>query len=157
MHREVQGGNGKNTNHKYPKNNIITQDASTNTNNRITVTQDAPTNRSNRINKGTDSYFELFLKSLRDHIARLENQLKDKQFIIEELIRKIYQSFCNYSVANSNLVDAQKYHTKCTENDFVNFAKHSVKNSIDLNSGNSSKDFTITSSSSHKKLQKQQH
>ena len=119
MHREVQGCNNKNINHRYPKNNTIAQDASTNTSNRITVTQDAPINRSNRINKGTDSYFELFLKSLRDHIASLENQLKDKQFVTEELLRKIYQTFCNYTVANSNLVDEQKYHTKYTENDFV--------------------------------------
>ena len=50
--------------------------------NRITVTQDAPTNTSNHIDKGADSYFERVLKSLKEHI--LENQLKDKQYIIEE-------------------------------------------------------------------------
>ena len=60
----------------------VTQDASTNTSNRITVTQDAPTNTSNHIDKGTDSYFERVLKSLTEHI--LENQLKDKQYIIKE-------------------------------------------------------------------------
>ena len=32
----------------------------------------------------------------------------------------------------------------------VNFVKDNIKNSIDLNSGNSTKDFTITPSSSHR-------
>ena len=35
-------------------------------------------------------------------------------------------------------------------NDSVNFVKDSIKNSIDLSSGNRAKDFTITSCSSHK-------
>ena len=35
-------------------------------------------------------------------------------------------------------------------NDSVNFVQDNIKNSIDLNSGNSTKDFTITPSSSHK-------
>ena len=35
-------------------------------------------------------------------------------------------------------------------NDSVNFVKDNIKNSIDLNSENSTKDFTITPSSSHK-------
>ena len=58
--------------------------------NRITVTQDALTNTSNRFDKGSDSYFELILKSLKDHNASLKNQLKDKQYIIQELLRKSY-------------------------------------------------------------------
>ena len=142
MHRDVQGNNDKKMNRTYLENFIVTQDASTNMSNRITVTQDASTNASNRIDKGTDSHFELVLKSLKNHIASLENQLK-----------------FNYTVSNSNLIDAQKYHTKYTENamipssnanESVNFVKDNIKNSIDLNSGNSTKDFTITSSSSHK-------
>ena len=44
---------------------------------------------------------------------------------------------------------------KYTENDSVNFVKDNIKNSIDLNSGKNTKDFTITSSSSHKMLQQQ--
>ena len=61
--------------------------------------------------------------------------------------------------ANGNLKNAQKYHTKYTENpmisssnvnDSVNFVKDNIKNSIDLNSENSTKDFTITPSSSRK-------
>ena len=138
MHRDVQGDNDKKMNRTYLKNFIVIQDASTNMSNRITVTQDASTNASNRIDKGTDSHFELVLKSLKNHIASLENQLK-----------------FNYTVSNSNLIDAQKYHTKYTENamipssnanESVNFVKDNIKNSIDLNSGNSTKDFTITSS-----------
>ena len=35
-------------------------------------------------------------------------------------------------------------------NDSVNFVQDNIKNSIDLNSGNSTKDFTIAPSSSHK-------
>ena len=35
-------------------------------------------------------------------------------------------------------------------NDSVNFVEDNIKNNIDLNSGNSTKDFTITPSSSHK-------
>ena len=35
-------------------------------------------------------------------------------------------------------------------NDSVNFVKDNIKNSIDLNSSNNAKDFTITPSSSHK-------
>ena len=50
--------------------------------NRITVTQDALTNTSNRFDKGSDSYFELILKSLKDHNASLKNQLKDKQTLL---------------------------------------------------------------------------
>ena len=41
--------------------------------------------------------------------------------------------------------------------DSVNFVNDNIKNSIDLDSEFSTKDLTITSSSSHKKLQKQQH
>ena len=52
-------------------------------------------------------------------------------------------------------MDAQKYRTKYTENDSVNFVKDNIKNSTDLNSSNSTKDFTIISSSSHKKIQQQ--
>ena len=63
----------------------VKQDASTNASNHITVTQDAATGESNRIDKGTDSYFELVLRSLTDHIVSLENELKNKQYIIEEL------------------------------------------------------------------------
>ena len=127
--------------------------------NRVTVTQDASTSASNHVEKGSDSYLELILKSLKDHTVSLENQLRDKQYIIEELLKKSYQSSCNCTVANSNLINAQKYHTKYTENpmipssnvnDSVSFVKDNIKNSIDLNSGNSTKDFTITPSSSHK-------
>ena len=50
--------------------------------NRITVTQDALTNTSNRIDKGSNSYFQLILKSLKDHNASLKNQLKDKQTLL---------------------------------------------------------------------------
>ena len=88
MHRDVQGDNDKNTNRTNPKNITITHDASTNTSNLITVTQDAPTNTSNCIDKGTDSYFELVLKSLKNHIFSLENQFKDKQYIIQELLKE---------------------------------------------------------------------
>ena len=35
-------------------------------------------------------------------------------------------------------------------NDSVNFVEDNIKNNIDLNSGNSTKDFTITPPSSHK-------
>ena len=35
-------------------------------------------------------------------------------------------------------------------NDSVNFVQDNIKNSIDLNSGNSTKDFTIAPSRSHK-------
>ena len=159
VHKNMQGDNGKNTNNAYPKNITVIQDTSTNTSNRVTVTQDASTSASNRVDKGTDSYLELILKSLRDHIVSLENQLRDKQYIIEELLKKSYQSSCNCTVANSNLINAQKYHTKYTENpmisssnvnDSVNFVKDNIKNSIDLNSESSTKDFTITPSSSHK-------
>ena len=68
----MQEDNGKNTNSAYPKN--------------ITVKQDASTNTSNRV---TDSYFELVLKSLKDHIVSLENQLRNKQYIIEEFLKKL--------------------------------------------------------------------
>ena len=54
MHRDVQGGNVKNSNITYPKKMTVTQDTSTNTNNRITVTQDASVNTSKRIDKGSD-------------------------------------------------------------------------------------------------------
>ena len=46
--------------------------------------------RSNRV---TDSYFELVLKSLKDHIVSLENQLRNKQYIIEELLKKLSKLF----------------------------------------------------------------
>ena len=88
MHMDVQGDNDKNTNRTNPKNITITHDASTNTSNLITVTQNAPTNTSNCIDKGTDSYFELVLKSLKNHIFSLENQFKDKQYIIQELLKE---------------------------------------------------------------------
>ena len=101
MHRDVQGDNDKKTNHRYPKNITITQDASNNTSNHITVTKDAPTNRSNCTDKGTDSYFELVLKSGKDHIASLEKQLMYKQYIIEELLRKSYQTSRNYTIAKN--------------------------------------------------------
>ena len=54
MHRDVQGGNVKNSNITYPKKMTVAQDTSTNTNNRITVTQDASVNTSKRIDKGSD-------------------------------------------------------------------------------------------------------
>ena len=104
----MQGDNGKSTNNAYPKNITVIQDTSTNTSNRVTVTQDASTSASNRADKGTDSYLELALKSLRDHIVSLENQLRDKQYIIEELLKKSYQSSCSCTVANCNLINAQK-------------------------------------------------
>ena len=72
VHKNMQEDNGKNTNSAYPKN--------------ITVKQDASTNTSNRV---TDSYFELVLKSLKDHIVSLENQLRNKQYIIEEFLKKL--------------------------------------------------------------------
>ena len=56
--------------------------------NRVTVTQDASTSASNHVDKGTDSYLELVLISLKDHIVSLENQLRGKQYIIEELLKK---------------------------------------------------------------------
>ena len=83
MHRDVQEDNDKNTHSTYRKKMTVTQDASTNTSNLITVTQDASINTSNRIDKGSGSYFELVLKSLKDHIASLEPQLKYKQCIIQ--------------------------------------------------------------------------
>ena len=51
---------------------------------------------SNRVDKGSGSYFELDLKSLKDHIASLENQLNNRQCIIEELLIKSYENSCNY-------------------------------------------------------------
>ena len=159
VQKNMQRDNDKNTNSPCPKNITVTQDASTNTSKRVTVTQDASNSASNCVDNGTDGYFELVLKSLRDHIVSLENQLRDKQYIIEELFKKNYQSSCNCTVANSNLINAQKYHTKYTENPTiqssnvnasVNFVEDNIKNNIDLNSGNSTKDFTITPSSSHK-------
>ena len=119
VHKNMQGDNGKNRNNAYPKNITVIQDTSTNTSNRVTVTQDASTSASNRVAKGTDSYLDLVLKSLRDHIVSLENQLRDKQYIIEELLKKSYQSSCNCTVANSNLINAQKYHTKYTQNPMI--------------------------------------
>ena len=104
MHKNAQGGNDK-THSTYLKN--------------ITVTQDASTNTNTCVNKGTDSYSELVFKSLKDHTASLENQLKDKQYIIIELLGKSFQSSYNYTVVNSNLIDAQKYHTKHTENPMI--------------------------------------
>ena len=62
-----------------PKNITVTQDASTNTSKPVTVTQDASNSASNCVDNGTDGYFELVLKSLRDHIVSLENQLRDKK------------------------------------------------------------------------------
>ena len=158
VQKNMQRDNDKNTNSPCPKNITVTQDASTNTSKRVTVTQDASNSASNCVDNGTDGYFELVLKSLRDHIVSLENQLRDKQYIIEELFKKNYQSSCNCTVANSNLINAQKY-TKYTENpmipssivnDSVNFVKDNIKNSIDLNSSNSTKTFIITLSSSNK-------
>ena len=52
---------------------------------------------SNRVDKGSGSYFELDLKSLKDHIASLENQLNNRQYIIEELLIKSYENSCNYT------------------------------------------------------------
>ena len=67
---------------------------------------------------------------------------------------------CNRRCINlyEKAINAQKYHTKCTENPMIpssnvndcKFVKENIKNCIDLNSGNSTKDFTITSSSSDK-------
>ena len=123
VQKNKQRDNDKNTNSPCPKNITATQDASTNT----------------------------------CKLVSLENQLRDKQYIIEELFKKNYQSSCNCTVANSNLIKAQKY-TKYKENpmipssnvnDSVNFVKDNIKNSIDLNSGNSVKEFTITPSSNH--------
>ena len=42
----------------------------------------------NCVDKGADSYFDLVLKSLKDRIVSLENQLRDKQYIVEELSEK---------------------------------------------------------------------
>ena len=86
MDRDVQGDNDKNTSSAYPKNMTVTQIASTSTSNRVTVTQDASINTCNHFDKGIGSYFELVLKSSKDHIASLENQLEDKQCVIEELL-----------------------------------------------------------------------
>ena len=153
VQKNMQRDNDKNTNSPCPKNITVTQDASTNTSKRVTVTSNSASNTDN----GSDGYFELVLKFLRDHIVSLENQLRDKQYIIEELFKKNYQSSSNCPVANSNLINAQKY-IKYTENpmipssivnDSVNFVEDNIKNSIDLNSGNSVKEFTITPSSSH--------
>ena len=85
----MQGDNGKNRNNAYPKNITVIQDISTNTSNRVIVTQDAATSASNRVDKDTDSYLELILKSLRDHIVSLENHLRDKQYTIEEYQKKL--------------------------------------------------------------------
>ena len=52
------------------------------------MTQDTWTSASNCVDKGADSYFELVLKSLKDLIVSLENQLRDKQYIVEELSKK---------------------------------------------------------------------
>ena len=67
MHWDKQGRNDKNTHSTYLKN--------------ITVTQDISPNSSTCIDEGTDSYFELELKSLKEHTASLKNQLKDQQYI----------------------------------------------------------------------------
>ena len=84
MHKNMQGENDKNTNSTYPK--------------IITVTQDTSTNTSNCIDKDTDSYIELVLKSLKDHIFSLENQLTDKQYIIDELFKKVIKAFVTASL-----------------------------------------------------------
>ena len=47
------------------------------------------------IKNGADCYFKLLLKFLKDCIASLENQLHDKQYIAEELLRKSFKSPCN--------------------------------------------------------------
>ena len=88
VQKNMQRDNDKNTNSPCPKNITVTQDASTNTSKRVTVTQDASNSASNCVDNGTDGYFELVLKSLRDHIVSLENQLRDKQYIIDELFKK---------------------------------------------------------------------
>ena len=75
VYKNMQVDNGKNMNNAYPKTITVTQEASTTTSKRVTVTQDASTSASNRVDKCTDSYFELVLKSLRDHIVSLENLL----------------------------------------------------------------------------------
>ena len=67
----------------------VKQDASSNASNHITVTQDVATGESTRIDKGTDSYFELVLKSLTDHIVSLENELKNKQYIMRNYLKKL--------------------------------------------------------------------
>ena len=54
MHGDVQVGSVKNSNITYPKKMTVTQDPSTNPNNRITVTQDASVNTSKRIDKCSD-------------------------------------------------------------------------------------------------------
>ena len=76
----------------------VKQDASSNASNHITVTQDAATGESTRIDKGTDSYFELVLKSLTDHIVSLENELQNKQYIIEELFKKAVKALVTASL-----------------------------------------------------------
>ena len=45
----------------------------------------------------------------------MENQVKDKQYIIEELLRKSIQNSCSDTVAISNLIDSQKF-MRYTEN-----------------------------------------
>ena len=44
--------------------------------------------KTRNVNKCIDSHFELILKSLKNHIASLKGQFKDKDYIQEELLRK---------------------------------------------------------------------
>ena len=59
---------------------------------------------SNCIDNSADSCSEPILKSLKDHISSLENQLRHKQYITEKLLRKSYQSSGDHAINNSNLI-----------------------------------------------------
>ena len=62
----------------------------------IVTAQNVSTNTTSS-SEGIDSYFELVVKTLKDHIANLEKQLRDKQYIIGELLRKSDQNYCGYT------------------------------------------------------------
>lgn len=92
--------------------------------------------------KGTDSYFELIVKALKDHISSLEKQFRDQQCSIQKLLRKIDQNSCSYStdtiilptnVSQCNInkhigTDHQSDHIICSSvNDSANSDKENMR------------------------------
>ena len=91
--------------------------------------------------KGIDSYFELIVKAVKDHISSLEKQFRDKQCSIHKLLRKSDQNSCSYStdtiilptnVSQCNInkdidTDHQSGHIICSSvNDSMNSDKENM-------------------------------
>lgn len=67
----------------------------------IARTQDVSPNTTNCTSEGTGSYFQL-----KDHIASFEKQLRDKQYIMQKLLRKSDRNASNYT--NDIVIHLQK-------------------------------------------------